>query len=172
MRTENFYNSTLNAITNLVNNNFKAVFDTHSSIEIELDLEDDIREFIKYAAENKLLIGVILGEKALEVLKSDDFIQEDLDRQFDDNDSRLYDGSYAEEDDDDRFGMPAKCYWCDGCYCDIYRGFVDVLNESSDSYSCPKGHLLSIAEKNAQAQAEELAWENQYYSMVARAARS
>lgn len=171
MKTKNFFETTLRTIQNLVNNNFNAVFETYSSIEIELDLEDEIREFIKYAAENKLLIGIILGEKALEILTSDDFIRADMDRQFDDNESRLYDGPYDEEDDD-IFGMPAKCYWCDGCYCDIYRGFVDVLNENSDSYSCPKGHLLSIAEKNAEVQAEELAWENQYYSMVARAARS
>ncbi len=172
MRTENFYNSTLNAITNLVNNNFKAVFDTHSSIEIELDLEDEIRDFINYAAEKRMPIGVILGEQALKVLSSSEFIQEDIDRQFGSEDSRLSDDSYGEEDDD-IYGMPAKCYWCHGYYCDIYCGFVRDLNEDPHSYNCPKGRLLSLAEKNAQAQAEDLAWEDLYYSMAAhQAARS
>lgn len=140
MKTETFYNSTLNAITNLVNNNFKAVFDTHSSIEIELDLEDDIRDFINYAAENKMPIGVILGEQALKVLSSSEFIREDIDRQFDIS-------------DDEDSNLPSCCFGCDGCFC--------LLNR----LDCLKGYNQTQARQRAAEEVEERAWEMQFYDL-------
>lgn len=118
MKTNEFFTTTLRTIQNLVNNNFSAVFDNYSSVEIELDLCDDICEYIKFATENKMLFGVYFAEQALNVLASEDFIRQDIDRQFD-----------AEE------------YAFD------------------ESLECER------------EKAEELAWEDRYYSAVAHANR-
>lgn len=119
MRTLNF-TTTLRAIQNLVNNNFSAVFAAYSSVEIDLDLYDEICEYIKFAEGNKMLFGVSFGKKALSVLASEDFIRQDIDRQF-------------EEEDEE-----------------------NSIEES-----------LSLEREKA----EELAWEDRYYSAVAHAYR-
>lgn len=116
MKTNEFFATTQRNIQNLVNNNFSAVFDNYSSTEIELDLYDDIVEYIKFATENKMLFGVYFAEQALNVLASEDFIRQDIDRQFD-----------AEE--------------------------------------CGLDEILA----SEQEKAEELAWEDRYYSAVAHA---
>lgn len=75
------------------------------------------------------------------------------------------DNPYNIEDDDLIGGMPSRCFGCDGWSCDIRRSFVDILNEDDNDYDCPRGFLLSLAEKNAKAIAEERAWEDRYYGL-------
>lgn len=118
MENLHYFETTMNAVQNLVDNNFFAVFNDYSSVEIGLYLYEDICEYIKFATENKMLFGVYFAEQALKVLVSEDFIRQDIKRQFEDE-------------------------------------------------ICSLIEFLPIEQEKA----EELAWEERYYSAVAHANR-
>ena len=82
MKTNLFFQGTVNAVINLVNKDFDSLFKNYSSEEVVLDLFDEIEAFVDYAASQKHLLGVILGQKALKVLGISEFIRADIDRQF------------------------------------------------------------------------------------------
>lgn len=144
------FQGTVNAVINLVNKDFDSLFKNYSSEEVVLDLFDEIEAFVDYAASQKHLLGVILGQKALKVLGSSEFIQADIERQF------------TEEDDDDELfsGLPLDCAMCDGIHC--YRHCADVSYLNAGGYGsfweCPRGHLkdsLSLLESELQMDAAE-----------------
>ncbi|MFR8205341.1 MAG: hypothetical protein ACLU99_02645 [Alphaproteobacteria bacterium] len=131
MKVHLFFQGTVNAVINLVNKDFDSLFKNYSSEEVVLDLFDEIEAFVDYAASQKHLLGVILGQKALKVLGSSEFIRADIDRQF------------TEEDDDDElfYGLPLDCAICDGIHC--YRHCADVSYLNAGGYGsfweCPEG---------------------------------
>ena len=150
MKTNLFFQGTVNAVINLVNKDFDSLFKDYSSEEVVLDLFDEIEAFVDYAASQKHLLGVILGQKALMVLESSEFIRADIDRQF------------TEEDDDDElfYGLPLDCAICDGIHC--YRHCADVSYLNAGGYGsfweCPRGHLkdsLSLLESELQMDTAE-----------------
>lgn len=80
------YEYTRELINNLFMHNFEAVFARYESIEIALDVEDEIREFISYAGGNQMPFAVFFGERALCILHSEEFVRADIDRSFSDSD--------------------------------------------------------------------------------------
>lgn len=150
----------------------------------------DLKEKAELDGDKSLLA---LLEKAFEIYKSDEFEEyfvknytnfnsveeyhQSLDIFPDDDSPYMPDGDYGIDEDDDEDnpyniedddligGMPSRCFGCDGWSCDIRRSFVDILNEDDNDYDCPRGFLLSLAEKNAKAIAEERAWEDRYYGL-------
>lgn len=84
MENLHYFEKIMNAVQNLVDYNFSAVFNDYSSVEIGLYLHEDIYEYIKFATENKMLFGVYFAEQALNVLASEDFIRQEIKRQFED----------------------------------------------------------------------------------------
>lgn len=131
MKTNLFFQGTVNAVINLVNKDFDSLFKNYSSEEVVLDLFDEIEAFVDYAASQKHLLGVILGQKALKVLGSSEFIQADIDRQF------------TEEDDDDELFYEPDCAMCDGIHCYLHCANISDLNEKGygDFLVCPRGYL-------------------------------
>lgn len=82
MKTIEFFEATVKVISNLVANNFSEVFRIYAPFTIEHELEPDIEEYIKFAAANKMPLGMILAEEAMKIIYSSEFIQADIDRQF------------------------------------------------------------------------------------------
>lgn len=92
MKTIELFETTMQVIRNLITNNFSEVFRVYAPFVIEHELDYDIEEYIKFAAANKMPLGVTLAEKAMKIIYSSEFIRADIDRQF------------PEEDYDDEYG--------------------------------------------------------------------
>lgn len=84
MKTTEIYDILLRTIQNLVNKEFNPVFESYSPAETQLYLPEEIGCYIDFASRNKMPVGVILGERALETLYSEEFIRKDVNRQFND----------------------------------------------------------------------------------------